>query len=369
MVEWSGMQAHASRLGVAILLSAGLAASGCLFQRPYSAGGVGGPPGPGPEKGYPAPPPPPRPADPHLVVTGAGQGLTRVTADPTEEYQPVLSPDGAMVLFVAMTRKAGANGQPSADVNQQVLMGVGPAGGGGRTIYTPAASSSGSPSWLPDGKGFVFLSNAMGAWNLVRTLTRTPNGAIQLILRGNMAPELDHPSVAPDGKRVTFQMTVASAKYIGVVGIDGGSFTQLTEGVGPSWSPDGKQIALSRTVGPHSQIFLVNADTGQGLVQVTSDDSDNMSPAWSPDGRYLVFQSNRGWGRFPGAAADRVWNLYAIKPDGTALTQLTDGAFSTQQPSWGRDGWIYFTSNSGGGPDIWRLFPSGELVPWAPGAR
>jgi len=359
---------------IALIISLSISTAGCLpFGRGSSgyngsSGGPGGPGYPGDGLGAPGIASPTRPADPHLVVAGAGQGLTRVTADPVEEYLPVLSPDGKMLLFEAMTRKVDADGKVQADVNQQVLISCSPKGGGGRTIYTPSGSLSGTPSWLPDGKGFVFLSNAMGDWNLVRTLSNTPSGAIQLILRGDMAPMLDHPSVAPDGKRVTFEMSVSSTKYIGVVGTDGSSFTQLTEGFGPSWGPDGRQIAFTRKIGQRNQVFLVNADTGQGLVQVTSDDSDNTNPAWSPDGRYLVFQSNRGWSRFPGAVPERTWNLYAVKPDGTALTQLTDGAFNTQQPSWGRDGWIYFSSNSGGNPDIWRLWPSGELVPWAPGS-
>src|SRR5262249_16273563 len=156
-----------------------------------------------------------------------------------------------------MTRKVDADGHITADVNQQVLISVSPKGGGGRTIYTPGGSLSGTASWLPDGKGFVFLSNAMGDWNLVRTLSSTPSGPIQLILRGDMAPMLDHPSVSPDGKRVTFEMTISNAKYIGVVGTDGSSFTQLTEGAVPSWGPDGKQIAFSRKVGQKNQIFLV----------------------------------------------------------------------------------------------------------------
>src|SRR5262249_44609656 len=121
-----------------------------------------------------------------------------------------------------------------------------------------------------------------------------------------------------------------------------------------------RRIAFSRKVNDYNQIFLVNADTGTNLVQVTSDMADNDNPAWSPNGRLLVFNSNRGWDR-AGGARDAIWNLYAIKPAGTGLLQLTDGDADTGGPCWGRDGWIYFHSNQAGSYDIWRMHPVGEL--------
>ncbi|MEO8877475.1 MAG: hypothetical protein ABI461_17905, partial [Polyangiaceae bacterium] len=75
-----------------------------------------------------------------------------------------------------------------------------------------------------------------------------------------------------------------------------------------------------------------------------------------------------------GGTETATWNLYAVKTDGTALTQLTTSVGECGQPFWGKDGWIYFESNSGGtsNRDIWKLQPIGDLagpaITLAPGA-
>ena len=341
------------RLRHACLIALLLLPVGCRQKRgPYMQ--------PGPAPGGPAP----APVNEQLSVTGVGQALTRVTSDPIDEYKPVVSPDGSSLLLVATAWEV-VNNQKTSNVVQQIIVGVNPAGGSSRTIYTSTKSLAASPAWLPDSKGFVFMSNAMGHWNLVRSLSKSPNAAVSIVVRGDTTQNLDKPVVSPDGKRVAFQMKVSGTPYVGTSGLDGSTFTQLTEGSWPSWSPDGKQLALMRDVSGRSQIFLVNSETGDNLVQVTNTDANSGQPCWSPDGRYITFVSNLGWKRFPSGSAERTWNVFAVKPDGTSLTQLTDGARDSGHPNWGKDGWIYFVSNESGQNDIWRLKPGGDLAPSA----
>jgi Tol biopolymer transport system component len=75
-----------------------------------------------------------------------------------------------------------------------------------------------------------------------------------------------------------------------------------------------------------------------------------------------VFSSNRGWNTRPGGKEKTTWNLFLVHPDGTGITQLTDGDGSATQPEWGKDGWIYFSSNQAGSYDLWRLKPTGEFA-------
>lgn len=288
------------------------------------------------------------PGPANLAVTGASKALSRVTSNPVDELWPVLSTDGKTLL---LTARGDA---------EQVIVGVNPNSGSSRTVYTSAKARSGAPDWLPTGKSFVFVSNAMGAFSLVRALSSSPNAAISVVVNGDNAPAIDFPSVSPDGSRVAFQMGPEGSTQIGAADLSGGNFTMLTEGATPAFSPDGKRIAFTRAVGGVSQLFLIDAEDGGNLVQVTSGDADCSMPSWSPDGNLLLFSSNRGYDKFPGASKDSTWNLYLIRPDGEGLTQLTDGARWSYAPHWGSDGWIYFSTNDAGNFDVWRLKYAGE---------
>jgi TolB protein len=183
-----------------------------------------------------------------------------------------------------------------------------------------------------------------------------------------MAPLASNPDISPDGNRVAFGTFIRGAWSIAAVDVSGSNFTIIGEGYNPRWSPDGKRLAFTRVVGGRAQVFTVLAENGTDLVQVTNGDYDNVGPSWSPDGAYLVFASNRGSRKPPKGfevstgLVVGTFNLFALKTDGSGLVQLTDGKAQSIQPNWGKDGWIYFSSNQAGNYDIWRLRPSGELL-------
>jgi TolB protein len=57
---------------------------------------------------------------------------------------------------------------------------------------------------------------------------------------------------------------------------------------------------------------------------VTNDIADDQNPAWSPDGALIAFDSDR--------SGDR--QVYVIRPDGTALREVTTGPGTHQGPAW-----------------------------------
>ena len=295
------------------------------------------------------------PAGPTRVLnaTGVGRALTRVTSDPIDELMPAISPAGDVVLFETRVYSGG-------QMTQQTIVGVEPEAGALRTMYTSATARSATPTWMPDGSAIVFTTDSSGRPSLVKSMAAQPNAALTVITGGDAAPLPKRPSISPDGRKVAFQAELRGRSQIMVAGIDGTRVTMLGEGQRPSWSPDGRRLAFSRKDNYNAQIFLNNADSGTNLVQVTNDLADNDNPAWSPNGRLLLFNSNRGWDH-AGGVRDAVWNIFAVKPDGTGLLQLTDGDSDSGAPCWGRDGWIYFHSNQAGGYDIWRMHPVGEL--------
>lgn len=299
-----------------------------------------------------------RPVEYKLAVTGAGQGLSRVTSDKVDEFSPALSPDGSVLLFE--TRAA----------SDAAIVGVDPTSGARRTVYTSNSSQATEPTWDPTGKYFVYSSNSTGQWSLVRTVSNSPNAAVSIIVNGESAPVVSDPTISPDGKRIAFGTYIRGVWHIGVANVDGsGLMTLLGEGHDPVFSPDGKRIAFVRMVNGRAHVFTIDPETGTKVIQVTSGESDNVEPSWSPDGQFIVFASNRAATKPPRGyvAQERAerrgrFNLFALRPDGTSLIQLTDGEANSGAPAWGKDGWIYFSSNQAGNFDVWRLKPTGELV-------
>jgi len=71
------------------------------------------------------------------------------------------------------------------------------------------------------------------------------------------------------------------------------------------------------------------------------------NPVFSPDGKSILVQSKG--------------DLLLLHPDGSLLSNLTQGAGSNYGPRWSPDGrWIIFTSESGGQKDICRIRPDGS---------
>ena len=292
-----------------------------------------------------------------LDLTGAGQGLSRITSDKVDELGPTVSADGRSLLFD--TRLLG---------DASAVVGVDPSSGARRTVYTPSTSRSEQPAYARQGTFFVYSSNSPGTWSLVRSLSNSPNGAVSIVVSGENAPFVSNPAISPTADRVAFATAIRRVWNLGVANIDGSNFTLFGEGSHPAWSPDGKRLAFVRVVKNRAHVFIIDVETGSSVVQVTQGENDNSDPAWSPDGRYIVFTSNRS-ARKPSRGFETKtntvrgeFNLFAVQPEGTGLVQLTNGKSATIQPTWANDGYIYFASNQIGNFDIWRLRPTGELV-------
>ena len=77
----------------------------------------------------------------------------------------------------------------------------------------------------------------------------------------------------------------------------------------PSISPDGETVVFSWRGDLWSAPI-----TGGDSRRLTSHPGRDHRSAWVPDGSAIIFESDR----------DGVRNMYSMKPDGTAITKITD---------------------------------------------
>jgi Tol biopolymer transport system component len=163
------------------------------------------------------------------------------------------------------------------------------------------------------------------------------------------------PVVSPDGTKIAFlREGITPARFVRyqslyTAGVNGRGALALTQGavqspandalghfdgvVSASWSPDGIRLVYARNYAGsrrdyvHTELVIVNAD-GTNPRQLTTTDASNKFmrasfPSWSRARNQIVF-------------AD-AGHIGVINPDGSGLTQLTDGPYDSD-PAWSPDG-------------------------------
>jgi TolB protein len=289
-----------------------------------------------------------------LSATGSSRALQRVTSDSTtHEGRPRLAPDGTKLL-ASTWRDEVVDGQYTGQIAEQEIVAMRP-DGKGKVMWSKRGVTASSATWLP--KTFIYVSNAMGSAQLVRAAKAAPSAAVSVVVRADDAPSIGSLSASADGKLIAFHAYIRNVWTIGTVRPDGSDLMMIGDGTNPALSPDGRRIAFEREVNGYAQIFTMDVEGGD-LTQVTDDASVHGSVGWSPDGTWLVYSSNAGANRFPDGSAEQTFNVFAIRPDGSGLVQLTDGPRKSTEPMWGSDHWIYFASNEGGTFDLWRIKPA-----------
>ena len=203
------------------------------------------------------------------------------------------------------------------------------------------------PSLSPDGKSFVYASNASGNWDIY---FQRVGGKNPINLTKDSAADDTQPAFSPDGEQIAFR-SERDGGGIFVMGATGESVKRLTDfGYDPAWSPDGKEIACADD-GPfdlaarnslHSRVWAINVASGEKWL-VTKEDS--IQPNWSPHGDRIAYI-----GRNP------VPNVMTIPADGGNPIEVTNEAGIKGNPVWSPDGkYVYFVSDRSGSMNVWRV--------------
>jgi TolB protein len=273
-----------------------------------------------------------------LGTTTAAQ----LTAGGGYDYQPDVSPDGKWVAFDRYDGNA---------VELELLE----LSTGKITALTANHAVNLEPRWSPDGKRIAFVSTAYeGRWHVytmdVRDGSRSEARRITTD-RDSKLPRYyysvyDHylsPTWSPDGK----ELIVISNR--GQIWGTGGfwrmssepgdsmrmiHFEETTWKARPDWSPDGRRIVYSSYLGTQfNQLWLMTSEGGVPL-ELTYGSFDATSPRWSRDARHIVYISNEGGNTalwvldMPGAAKRKIEakTLSFVEPVGTLTVNITDEA-------------------------------------------
>ena len=282
-----------------------------------------------------------------------------------------------------------------------------------RRVDTIIAGPLRNPSWSPDGSQVVYERIARLGSVQHMTPTFSPDPDFELYLHEPFV------SFSPDGEQLVYSQTglrLSDATgieqtdimntSIDLMEIDGAGATTIFHEEGasafaPVWSHAADEIAFSvgryfRRPGlPPGQIAVVGTD-GSGLRFIVDDEVNNGFPSWSPDGTRLVFKRGRQlvvttladgtlspltegnhYDNFPQWSLDGSqilftsnrdddFDLYTIRPDGSALRRVTDATGVDGHGSWCGENWILFSSARMGFKDEMALYdavpqPYGEI--------
>lgn len=205
-----------------------------------------------------------------------------------------------------------------------------------------------APHWSADGARIVYSSERSRQWGIyLLDFGKMTERRIFSSKGTNMAG-----GFLPKGDAITLSSTKDGTPDIYLLSLKDESLKKLTftQGieVSPAVSPDGSQIAFVSDRGGSPQIYVMRID-GSDIRRVTFEGSYNTSPGWSPTGDRIVFSCRRGKNQ-----------VCIVKPDGSALMQLTESG-NNEDPSFSPEGrHITFSSDRDGTKGIYIMRANGE---------
>jgi TolB protein len=160
-------------------------------------------------------------------------------------------------------------------------------------------------------------------------------------VRGAFDTRIAYVSVEGQPPAQRYQLIVADA--------DGENARTVTEAsqpiMSPAWSPDGEWLAYVSFERRLSSIYLQRLRTGERTL-VSARAGVNGAPAWSPDGSKLALTLS---------GTDGNLDIYVLVLATQALTRVTTDPAIDTEPTWADAQTLYFTSDRGGGPQIYRV--------------
>jgi len=238
------------------------------------------------------------------AVNADGTGLTQLTNEPYDAYNPLPSPDGRHILF------EGGEGLTVMDVD----------GSGRHAVHSCSVSPE---AWSSDSRHFVCSDYEAGI-----LVVDTVDGTVR-----QLADAGSKPSWSPDGTTIAF---VDEHKLYAIPAAGGTrrrlGIRKLADSAAPAWSGDSQRLAyVSVENGDRYSLWTIRVDGsgGRRLAQNVSEET----PSWSPDGSRIAFMRYR---------PHDVTAVSTILSDGSGLHDVGSGLVYLSDPSWSADGQVLY---------------------------
>lgn len=328
-----------------------------------------------------------------FVQRVGGKNTTPLTPNtPSDEIEPVFSPNGERIAFRSTREPAGVYVMEASGENVRLVV-----------------AGCHHPSWSPDGREIVCSTagheeapTARNTWPSALWIANVDTGDKRFLCENDAM----QPSWSPNGNRIAFWFMPPSAgrSAIATISRTGGEIEVITKDAStnwnPVWSPDGKFLYFASDRSGNMGFWRVAIDEETGKVQseaeaVSTPSNFNRHLSFSGNGRRMIYvqtdqQANIQATRFDSNTEKTVgepfWitrgdrhlvrpelspdgtrfvmrisrrtqdDIAVVSRDGTHWRDLTNDKFFDRYPRWSPDGKIIaFTSDRGGRYEIWML--------------
>ncbi|MEX2213924.1 MAG: DPP IV N-terminal domain-containing protein [Phycisphaeraceae bacterium] len=265
------------------------------------------------------------------------------------DFDPEIDPTGKLIVF-ASTRH-----RESPDIYMQKI------GGTSVTQLTNDPARDIMPTFSPDGSHVAFASDRGGNWDIY-IIDAAGGKATQI----TNSPTHDlHPSFSPDGTKLVYCSYGAKSGQweLVVVDLKNPATRQIIgNGLFPHWSPRGDKILFQRSRERGTRWFsvwtvdFVEGEARRATEVIAANNAAAITPSWSPDGMKIVFSTVMNPDRSDGDKPVQA-DVWVVAADGSSRVNLTSSRFANLQPTWSKDGSVYFVSNRGkdGIESVWSL--------------
>lgn len=157
------------------------------------------------------------------------------------------------------------------------------------------------------------------------------------------------PAFSPSGGQIAYTSFMRSNPDLYVAPAGGGRPKQLSKqkgmNTGASFSPDGSKIAVTLSKDGNPEIYVISASDGSVISRLTKDRAIDTSPAWSPDGSQIAFVSDRNGGP----------QIFVMPASGGSAKQVSFNGNYNTTPTWSPKAGkkiLAYTTRDGGNYDI-----------------